>query len=515
MKEIVLTRRPHVKSLVVILTLVFSQQAFATCVQTAPSESSGGASATDDIPDSAVKLLEAAIEHERVTKNIPAMSVAIVSQDRVVWAKGFGFNDQQQSKPASEHSVYRVGSVSKLFTDIAVMQLVEQGKLSLDAPVSDVIPEFHPKQKDGEPAITLRMLMSHRSGLVREPPKGNYFDDSGTGLAATVASLNDTALTYPSNSRTKYSNAGIAVVGHVLARKLNASFGSCIQDAILKPLNMEHSDFQFSSAVQASYCTSWMWTLDGRRFVAPNFELGMSPAGNLYSSVMDFSTFARCILNNGKLPNGGQLLKPETLEQMTTAQVDGDGRPLPFGIGFAVGKLDGHRRIGHDGAIYGCSTQLAILPDDDLAVVAVSSLDGSNGIVNRLGDYALRLMLASRQKQPLPAWRRTSPIPRDRSQELAGIYKSETGFAEITELAGRCYLKSGVFRSELRLTADGTIVADDVNSFGNELVPLDGARIRIGTKEYTREADIPPDDCPAHWKGLVGEYGPDHNILYV
>ncbi|MBL8810030.1 MAG: serine hydrolase [Planctomycetaceae bacterium] len=516
MSEIDLLRKPLVVSLLMLLAAWFSlRQALAVPLQTTLNPAAASDQKADERTASAFKMLEVAIEHERVTKNIPAISMAIVQGDQVVWSQGFGHSDERQSKPVSEHSVYRVGSVSKLFTDIAVMQLVEQGKLSLDAPVVDVLPDFHPKQEAGQPPITLRMLMSHRSGLVREPPRGNYFDDSGTSLDETVASLNDTALTYPVDSRTKYSNAGIAVVGQVVAKKLSVPFGVCIQDSILKPLGMNHSDFQFTETIRQDYCTPWMWTLDGRRFVAPNFELGMSPAGNLYSSVMDLSKFAICILNEGKLSDGQSLIKPDTLKQMTTPQSDSTGRALPFGIGFAVGKLDGHRKIGHDGAIYGCSTQLAILPDDDLAVIAVSSLDGSNGIVNRLGDYALRLMLASKQNQPLPEWTRTSPIPRDRAQELAGIYKCSDSFAEITELAGRCYLKNGAFRSELRLTADNKIVVDDVNSFGSELVPLDGGRVRIGEKEYSREADVPPPDCPAQWKDLIGEYGADHNILYV
>lgn len=470
---------------------------------------------SDEAIASGVALLQATIEHEIAAKNLPALSIAIVHENKIVWTRGFGFSDERQTKPATEHSVYRVGSVSKLFTDVAVMQLVEQGELSLDAPVTDVLPDFQPGQADDDIPITLRMLMSHRSGLVREPPAGNYFDADGTGLDATVLSLNRTTLTYPANRRTKYSNAGIAVVGQVLAKKKANGFGECIRDAILSPLQMGQSDFEFSDSVRKDYCTPWMWTLDGRRFVAPNFELGMAPAGNLYSSVTDLAKFAICILNDGRLPNGEALIRPETLELMTTPQSDESGKALPFGIGFAVSSLEGHRRIGHDGAIYGCSTQLAILPDDGLAVVVVSSLDGSNGIVNRLGDFALRLMLAAGSKAPLPEWSRTSPIPRDRAKELAGHYFSGDFHAEIIELAGRCYLRSGTYRNELRLASNGTIVVDDVSSFGKEVVSVDDQRVRIGDREYLREKDVPPPDCPESWKGLIGEYGPDHNILYV
>ena len=109
--------------------------------------------------------------------------------------------------PATAETVYRVGSVSKLFTDVAVMQLVEQGKLDLDAPVDRVPARLQARATRSAEPITLRQLMSHRSGLVREPPVGNYFDPTEPTLAETVASLNGTALVYPPGTRTKYSNA--------------------------------------------------------------------------------------------------------------------------------------------------------------------------------------------------------------------------------------------------------------------------------------------------------------------
>ena len=141
-------------------------------------------------------------------KELPALSIALVDDQKIVWARGFGFADPQAKKPATAETVYRVGSVSKLFTDIAVMQLVEQGELDLDAPVTKYLPDFKPKQPFDKP-ITLRMLMSHRAGLVREPPVGNYFDPTSPSLEAMVRSLNDTDnwSTSP-ETKTKYCNAG-------------------------------------------------------------------------------------------------------------------------------------------------------------------------------------------------------------------------------------------------------------------------------------------------------------------
>jgi CubicO group peptidase (beta-lactamase class C family) len=159
--------------------------------------------------------LERIITSEMRDKSLPALSIALVDGHRIVWARGFGDADSAHHVPATAETVYRVGSVSKLFTDIGIMQLVEQRRVDLDAPVSRYLPGFHPANPFGTP-ITIRELTSHRAGLVREPPVGNYFDTTSPSIAATVASLNSTRLIYRPATHTKYSNAGIAVVGDVL-----------------------------------------------------------------------------------------------------------------------------------------------------------------------------------------------------------------------------------------------------------------------------------------------------------
>ena len=217
------------------------------------------------------QALTALIEQQRAEHKIPAVSVALVDGSRVVWARGFGWADSAAGVPATAATVYRVGSVSKLFTDIAVMQLVERGKLALDAPITRYLPDFHPRNPFGG-EITLRQLTSHRSGLTREPPVGHYFDDTEPTLAATVASLNRTSLIYPPGKQTKYSNAGIAVLGDVLERTQGESFYPYLQHAVLEPLGMRASAFQPTAEVRGGLAKGYMWTLDGRRFEAPDLS---------------------------------------------------------------------------------------------------------------------------------------------------------------------------------------------------------------------------------------------------
>src|SRR5260370_13150127 len=141
----------------------------------------------------AIAELDKFIARELEAKRLPAVSIALVDDQTIVWAKGFGFADAEKKVPATADTVHRVGSVSKLFTDLAVMKLVEAGKLKLDEPITTYLPDFAPKNPSGKP-ITLRQLMTHHAGLCREPPVGNYFDPLNMPLEKIVASLNDTEM---------------------------------------------------------------------------------------------------------------------------------------------------------------------------------------------------------------------------------------------------------------------------------------------------------------------------------
>src|SRR5207302_9960725 len=218
--------------------------------------------------------LEALIHHEMEDKQLPAFSIALVDGNETVWAQGFGYQDPEHKIAATAHTVYRVGSVSKLFTDIGIMQMVESGKISQDAPVSKYIPDFQPHNAFREP-ITLRELMSHRSGLLREPPVGNYFDPDGPTLEATVRSMNSTELVYPPGSHSKYSNAGIAVVGYTLQQLNHKLFAEYLTQAVLAPLGMKDSAFAPEPQLTRNLAKAEMWSYDGLTFPAPTFELGL------------------------------------------------------------------------------------------------------------------------------------------------------------------------------------------------------------------------------------------------
>ncbi|MFQ5603834.1 MAG: serine hydrolase [bacterium] len=456
--------------------------------------------------------LKRIITHEMQDKGLPAVSIALVDNQEIVWARGFGFADRDKKIPATAETVYRVGSVSKLFTDIGIMQLVERGELDLDAPITNYLPDFQPSNPFNKP-ITLRQLMSHRAGLVREPPIGNYFDPTEPTLTQTVQSLNSTKLVFKPESRIKYSNAGIGTVGYVLERTQNQPFAQYLQQAVLKPLGLRNSAFEPTPAITQKLAKAFMWTYAGQEFVAPTFEMGMSPAGSMYSTVLDLGQFMSVLFNGGQ-GAAGQILKPETLEEMWTPQFARPGAAQGYGIGFAISTLQGHRRIGHGGAIYGFATQLYALPEEKLGVVVVTSMDVANTVMRRIANHALKSMLAVRSNEPIPEMQFTSPVDSALARRLDGKYKNGEKQIELVERNGKLFLWKGSFRSELKTLRD-TLITDDRLAYGTKLMPAGENLLIVDGDVYTRQPNTKPQAMPEKWRGLIGEYGWDHNILYL
>lgn len=462
------------------------------------------------------RRLSAFIEREMRDKAIPALSIALVDDQQTVWAAGFGEEDPATHRQADATTVYRVGSVSKLFTDIGVMQLVERGEVDLDAPIARYLPDFRPRNPSGK-AITLRQLMSHYSGLVREPPAGHYFDDRGTTLAATVASLNQTALVYPPETRRKYSNAAIAVVGYLLERHSGRPFPAYLAEAVLQPLGLASSAFDPRPELVARLAKGQMWTLHGRTFDAPGFQLGMAPAGSMYSTMPDLARFMSALFAGGR-GAGGSVLQAATLEAMWQPQYAPRGARRGAGIGFVVGALEGRRTVSHGGAIYGFVTQLTALPDEKLGVAVSAARDGMNALTARIADEALRLMLAARAQRALPSLDTTAATTRAVAAAFAGRYVRGDTVVEVVVRDSHATLSSTAMDHPqgLRQWRGDTLMADDGMSYGTRVwrrgdaLYVDGARYR----RQPQGTRLPPAP-PVAWRGLVGEYGWDHNVLYI
>lgn len=461
----------------------------------------------------AVGELRGWIEKEVALKDIPALSIAIVDDQETVWAAGFGHTDELKKTLAGPGTVYRIGSVSKPIAALLLMLYVEQGKIDLDAPVRDYLPDFRPKNPSGK-KITLRQALSHRSGLVRESPVGGYFDATKPSLADTVKSLNDTELVYEPETMTSYSNLGPCLSGVILEGIEKKPYPAIMKEKLFDPLGMADSAVELTDALRLKLPRALMTTYHGRNFPAPVFDLATTPAGNIYSTALDQAKLLSCLFARGKTAKG-QMIKGESLEQMWTPQFAKKGDKVGFGLGFFVSEFEGQRRVEHGGAVYGFATEFEALPDAKLGVVVMAARDVANGLTRHIAEVSLRHMLAAQAGKPLPKIEVSEPVGAAVAKAVAGVYRNGSKKVELETRDGRLWIwpPRAAMRLEVRKLGSNYIL-DDAFAFGVPFTIKDQT-VTWNKIEYTREPTPEPRPIPVHWESLIGEYGPDHNRLTI
>jgi D-alanyl-D-alanine dipeptidase len=253
----------------------------------------------------------------------------------------------------------------------------------------------------------------------------------------------------------------------------------------------------------------------------------------MYTTVTDLGRFMSALFAGGRGRNG-QLLRPETIAQMWTPQFGRPGDESGYGIGFRLSMFDGHRSVGHDGAIYGFATTLQALPDEKLGVIVVTTRDGANAAVDEIGEAALRAMLAARAGRgsgvPVAGSSTrvadsTAPVPPNRARLLVGRYAPPNSPAREIELTHRgtglgVLPAGGGGIPELRARGDTLVMDDRVFGGGSRFLPNgDSATLLLAGSALhdtlVRVDHRMPKPASTSWRGVIGEYGPDYDILYV
>lgn len=481
--------------------------------------------------------LDTFIQYEIEDKQIPSISYAVIDGDKTVCSDHLRWTGAESIKSLSDATIFRVGSCSKMFTAMALMQQVEKGRIDIDADISEVIPWFCPKNPfidqttgptEGD-KVTLRKLMSHTSGLVREPTIGHYLDDRTPSLAEVVDSIKDSPLKDdPKANVFHYSNAGIAVVGYVIEQITGVNYNDYIQQQVLDRIGMKDSSFVRTAKIDANLASANMWSMDGD-FPAPVFDMGGAPAGNLFATLPDMAEFMKVLVRGGYTENGRAIVTPATLHAMWEA-IGFQGK-LGYGLGFAVTSLDGWRTVGHSGAVYGFSTQCVVLPEAQLGIVLCSTLDATNAVISRIGQYALRLLLAAKgmgKEPPEPIL--PEVITERQLSAFAGFYHSDERkeTVEVKAKDGKLYLMGGGVPLRIQpLSESQFIVNGRVFGPGSEYPHLDvsfalpeeatavSPAMTWKGIQWKRVPKPVPETVPGELQPYIGEYGPDFNPTHI
>lgn len=425
-----------------------------------------------------------AIGHERAARSIPSLMVGIVDRSGLVWSGGAGHADADSKTPVNADTLYGIGGLTQLFTGDVLRSFAARGVVDLDAPVQRYVPSFQPRNPFGG-EVTLRNLLEHRSGLVREPPTGNYFDVQAATLAETVTSLNATALVVKPGTDYKYSNAGYAVIGRVLEVVSNSSFEQVLQKEVFTPLQMARTSLH--PADKAAVAHALIAPFDGERFAAPMFATGVAPSVGAYSSVADLARFAQTLL---------------------TREADSSST-------FTRSKFDGRDAITHSGAAYGYVSDVTLFPADGIGIITLIAIDDATPALHRIRDFTARQVFAALKKQRKPVVTKTDAVLVGLAHRLEGHYSDGTRSLDIRILDQRLFIEAPAVVGELRQRA-GQLIIDDLATFRDDLqvdtkartVTLDGATYRRLTWEK-------PVAASAEFEGLIGEYGWNHNFARI
>jgi CubicO group peptidase (beta-lactamase class C family) len=428
--------------------------------------------------------------------DIAGASVLVMKDDQVLLKKGYGYADIQAKTPVdSDTTIFQLGSVSKLFTWISVMQLQEQGKLDTDVDVNRYL-DFQIKPAFAK-RITLRNLMTHQAGF-------EYLGNDVLLLGANhPLPLRDFLVKFqprrifPPGTVPAYSNYGTGLAGYVVQRVSGEPFEQYVQEHIFAPLGMTHSTFVQPLPPDLAPLRSLGYA--GNTQSAPlGFEVfNPPPAGGVSSTAADMGRFASALLHGGEL-NGQRILKPETLAAMWKPQFRASEQLPPLGMGFFEKWRNGLRWIGHDGGLIAFHSFFFLEPQQHLALFVVYNSAGAAGQSrDELFDLFSDRYFPSHQQPTF-----LNP-PANYLQLVAGTYQS-TRRPESTPLK----LQTLFHQRDANVSQDGTLRVDgyqDLRGHAIEWKPIatdlwqsanDQARlfaIRNDHGEIIRLADDTPD----------------------
>jgi CubicO group peptidase (beta-lactamase class C family) len=355
--------------------------------------------------------LQARLEALLAQHTIPGATLGVLHGDDASYYAA-GLINKNTGVETTTDTLFQIGSITKVWTATLVMMLVDEGVLDLDAPVVTYLPEFKVADADVTARVTLRDLMSHRSGI-----GGDHILETGRGddtLERYVETCAGIGQEHDLGATMSYCNTGFSVAGRVIEKVTGKTWDQVLRERLIGPLGLTHTNTLPEEALLFRTAVGHV-KLPGHddEQVAPAWVLPRSagPAGLINASAADVLTFARFHLDEGRAPDGTQLLSPGSVKQMQEPQIDvPDQYTLgnQWGVGWILFSWDGHAGYGHDGATIGQRAYLRVFPDARLAVTFLTN-GGNSGTAFRTICREIALELAGISMPPLPVAPETPP----------------------------------------------------------------------------------------------------------
>ena len=320
----------------------------------------------------AIEVLDKWIHATVTEREEPGLAIGIVYDQNLIWAKGYGFANLEKRLPSTPSTLYRIASITKLFTATAIMQLRDAGKLQLDDPVVKHLPWFQIKEPQPDsPPITIRELLTHTSGLARELPIPYWNDLKFPSREEMMRLIPEQPAVFPPETKYKYSNLALAIAGEVVAAVSGEPWSKYIQDHIVAPLGMK-STLVIPTPNAPGLAIGYRKRVPGQPREPEDFiDCGaLAPSASMASSVEDLARFVSLQFRDGR-PVDRPVLRGSTLREMQRLQWLRPDGLNGQGLGFGVRRTGSTVRVTKDGAAPGYKSLIEMSIGEKVGVIVL------------------------------------------------------------------------------------------------------------------------------------------------
>jgi CubicO group peptidase (beta-lactamase class C family) len=333
--------------------------------------------------------VDSAVEGQRKAQKIPGVSLAVCSDGKIVKASGYGLANVELDVPATPETIFQTGSVGKQFTSMAVMMLVEEGKIGLEDKITKYIPEAPAAWKD----VTVRHLLTHTSGIA---DYGGEEDTMGKGVInfrkdyteeELVQAFAKMPMDFAPGEKWSYSNTGYVLLGVIIHRATGKFYGDFLQERVFEPLEMRSTRIISEADIVPHRSSGYRLVkgeLKNQEWVSPT--LNTTADGALYTNVLDLAKWDAALYTT-------KLVKQTSLDEIWTPVKLNSGKTYPYGFGWALGGKEGHGVVMHDGAWQGFTMSIARFVDDRLTVIVMTNLDENNSDPDKIVKEVAKIYL--------------------------------------------------------------------------------------------------------------------------
>lgn len=349
--------------------------------------------------------LSSSVEQQIEQKGVPGAAIGILYQNQTYTA-GFGVTNVDHPVPVTDETLFQIGSISKTFTCLAIMRLVEQGKLDLQATVRSYVPEFKVADETAAAQTTVWHLLTHMSGWV-----GDFFEDTGAGddaMATYMARMAHLEQLAPIGTVWSYNNAGFCVAGHVIEQVTGQRYEDAMREWVFEPLGLTRCFYDPGDVITHRFAVGHGGQGREVKVLRP-WPLPRSayPAGGITCDVHQLLRYARFQMGDGTVEGSeGQertvVLEPEHMAAMHTPQASRWGEKEQVGLSWFIDEIDGTRQLSHGGGTTGQVSLLALFPAQHLAMVVLTNSSEGGGVTQDVRRWVLEHYLELTDPKPEP-----------------------------------------------------------------------------------------------------------------